>query len=654
MCGRFANAQSIPQYRAAVRDALPDHRPPTPAPDADDYTPSHNVAPQTRCPVVRRELSWERERRLKSVQHPTKDDLKHQLIIQTMKWGLVPRFHKKPPSYGEAYKTINARDDTILSPQRSMWHSLLPAQRCVVFVQGFYEWQKRGDGDKLERIPHFVGMTEPGQGRQDKSGHGKRLMPLAGLWERVRFEGENKPLYSFTIVTTASNSQLGFLHDRMPVILPNEQAISTWLGLDARPKSENEVKKGDDVDDTWSFEVAKLLRPLQSELECYKVPKEVGKVGNSHPSFILPIEERKDGLKAFFAKQNQSKPTTTTESKSASVDTSDNVKQEPEHISEDSDSLMPSSSEDTQVLLAAQQVEKEAALSEAAARAEQEEADRKMAEQMQREFEDEQTHRGQQQGAEMSRSESIVNIGESSSSELTQSSSDDIKTQEEDEVEGDEVGDGFAVPEEPDVHIDEADSPTEGRKRSTSASSNPSSKRPRTSSSPLSDSTQSRDANPTHSPSSRFSPDPYNPPLSPPRPKGGYSRHLSPSSGGGIHVNPPRGKNRGKPRSEPFPQAPPHTWKSPPKTEKGPMDEMLEKQRRRAEQLQTEEGRSWRDLSPTRDLGEQGERSGENSKLRPERSPTGKKSTSNEKPTKRTTKADIRSFFSPQKKHPSN
>ncbi|KAJ1032580.1 hypothetical protein NDA16_000603 [Ustilago loliicola] len=307
MCGRFANAQPIPQYRAAVREQLPEHRDLTPAPDADDYTPSHNVAPQTRCPVVRRELSWERERRLKSLKNPTEEDRKFQLIIQTMRWGLIPRFHKKPPSYAEAYKTINARDDTILSPQRSMWHPLLPSQRCVVFVQGFYEWQKRGsgDGEKVERIPHFVGMTEPGHGRDDKSGHGKRLMPLVGLYERVRFDGEDKPLYTFTIVTTASNDQLGFLHDRMPVILPTSGAIATWLGLYAEPRPESAVKKGDEVDDSWTLDVAKLLRPLKSELECYKVPKEVGKVGNSDPSFILPVEERKDGLKAFFNKQKQ-------------------------------------------------------------------------------------------------------------------------------------------------------------------------------------------------------------------------------------------------------------------------------------------------------------------------------------------------------------
>jgi hypothetical protein len=35
------------------------------------------------------------------------------------------------------------------------------------------------------------------------------------------------------------------------------------------------------------------------------VPKEVGKVGKESPSFIQPVQERKDGIKAMFAKQKQ-------------------------------------------------------------------------------------------------------------------------------------------------------------------------------------------------------------------------------------------------------------------------------------------------------------------------------------------------------------
>ncbi|SNX82456.1 uncharacterized protein MEPE_01162 [Melanopsichium pennsylvanicum] len=655
MCGRFANAQPIPQYRSAVREQLPPHHPaPQPSPDADDYTPSHNVAPQTRCPVVRRELSWERERRFRSIKSPTDAERQHRLIIQTMKWGLVPRFHKNPPSYGEAYKTINARDDTILSPQRSMWHSLLPAQRCVVFVQGFYEWQKKGDGDKVERIPHFVGMREPGHGREDKTGHGRRLMPLAGLWERVRFENEDKPLYTFTIVTTASNHQLGFLHDRMPVILPTDEAISTWLGLNAEPKSEKQVKEGGNMDDTWSTEVAKLLRPLQGELECYKVPKEVGKVGNNDSSFILPVEERRDGLKALFNKQKQQPMAKGRQSDPTVVaDSSGSVKAEGlDQSTQASDELMPSSSEDAQALLAAQRAEEEAALAEATAKAEQEEADRKMAQEMQRELERSEANQ-QPDGADMSRSESIVNIRESSESELTQVSSEDsIKTtrqDDEDDVAGEEVGDGFAVPEDEGMPSDDADFCTARKRAASSSSDDKLTKRTRTSSTSLS--SPSAASSIRTPPSSRFSPDPYNPPQSPPRPKGGYSRKLSPASGGGVHVNPPRGKNRGKPRFEPFPQAPAHTWKSPTKKEKGPMDEMLEKQRRAAERLQEEESRAWRELSPSRNTGGGGTGGKKSeSTVRASKSPNGKKTVAIADKAGKAAGTDIRTFFSPQKK----
>lgn len=666
MCGRFANAQSIPQYRAAVREQLPEHRDPTPAPDADEYTPSHNVAPQTRCPVVRRELSWERDRRLKTLENPTEEDRKFQMIIQTMRWGLIPRFQKKQPSYAEAYKTINARDDTILSPQRSMWHPLLPSQRCVVFVQGFYEWQKRGsgDGEKVERIPHFVGMTEPGHGRDDKTGKRKRLMPLAGLYERVRFDGEDKPLYTFTIVTTASNDQLGFLHDRMPVILPTSEAIATWLGLYAEPRPESAVKKGEKVEDSWGLDVAKLLRPLKSELECYKVPKEVGKVGNSDPSFILPVEERKDGLKAFFNKQKQLPTKSSTQRDTTTKGSSTAVKKEEEQrqLTQDSDSLIPSSFSDTQALLAAQEAEDEAAFAEAAAKAEQEEQDRKLAERMQREFEASQQAHQAGNGVDMSRSESIVNLGDSSQSDFITSTHDaESKGQQNGTVKGEEIGDGFAVPKDEAMPSEPEGSTLRRsrRRRSPSEHGDEPGKRACEDSqhSPIPGSPPFGDGTSAVEPSSRFSPDQYNPPLSPPRPRGGYSRKLSPASGGGVHVNPPRGKNRDKPRFEPFPQAPPHTCKSEKKekTERGPMDEALKKQRKIAEAAREEEEKAWRELSPSRAAGgsEDSQKEVEKGMKSPVRKKTAEATGSASGSPQKNRKgagADIRSFFSPQKK----
>ncbi|CAD6886104.1 unnamed protein product [Tilletia controversa] len=307
MCGRFSNALALEEFRQAVQDQLPKGCHADLAPDAEQYNRSFNVAPQTRSLVLRR------------AEDGGAGD-KHGLVLQSMKWGLVPRSTKTLPKGPDAYKTINARDDTILSGS-GLWAPLFKRaeHRCVVMVQGFYEWQKKGSTESskpVDRVAHFVGMNEPGKGRKNSSeGREYRLMPLAGLWERVRFEGESEDLYTFTIITTESNKQLGFLHDRMPVILPDAESIALWLGLpqqpvskheeEARMEEEEEVKnaQGPSSSSVPLARVAKLLKPFDNgELQCYRVPPEVGKVGNNDPKFILPVSDRKDGIMAAFGR----------------------------------------------------------------------------------------------------------------------------------------------------------------------------------------------------------------------------------------------------------------------------------------------------------------------------------------------------------------
>lgn len=103
----------------------------------------------------------------------------------------------------------------------------------------------------------------------------------------------NEPLYTYTIITTDSNKQLNFLHDRMPVILDNgSDAIRTWL---------------DPTRTEWSQDLQSLLKPYQGELECYPVSKDVGKVGNNSPSFLIPIDsaENKNNIANFFGNQRK-------------------------------------------------------------------------------------------------------------------------------------------------------------------------------------------------------------------------------------------------------------------------------------------------------------------------------------------------------------
>ncbi|KAK3350193.1 hypothetical protein B0T25DRAFT_570769 [Lasiosphaeria hispida] len=198
--------------------------------------------------------------------------------LQSMKWGLIPFWTKRTPDYGSVLKTINCRDDSLASPG-GMWATMKARKRCVVVAQGFYEWLRPGGPGSKEKVPHYI---------KRKDG---KLMCFAGLWDCVRYEGEEGARYTYTIITTESNKQLRFLHDRMPVILePGSEAVKTWL---------------DPGRYEWNEELQGLLRPFEGELEVYPVSKEVGKVGNNSPSFIIPVasRENKNNIANFFAKE---------------------------------------------------------------------------------------------------------------------------------------------------------------------------------------------------------------------------------------------------------------------------------------------------------------------------------------------------------------
>ncbi|OBT86092.1 hypothetical protein VE02_05716 [Pseudogymnoascus sp. 03VT05] len=190
-----------------------------------------------------------------------------QYKLQTMKWGLIPSWTKRAPDFSASLKTINCRAESLMSTH-GMWTSMKQRKRCVVLVEGFYEWLHRG----REKIPHYVKRKDGG------------MLCLAGLWDCVRYEG-GEVVYTYTIVTRASSKQLAFLHDRMPVILePGGEEMWRWL----------DPKKG------WGDDVARCLKGWDGELEVFEVDRGVGKVGNDSPDFVVPVGKGKGGIEGFF------------------------------------------------------------------------------------------------------------------------------------------------------------------------------------------------------------------------------------------------------------------------------------------------------------------------------------------------------------------
>ena len=110
-----------------------------------------------------------------------------------MAWGF--------PGFKGKGVIINARGETALD--KPMFRRSLLERRCVVPTTGFYEWDKQ----KTKYRFHLPGQN---------------VLYLAGLWNV--FQGEER----FVILTTAPNHSMAGIHDRMPVLLTNEEAIP-WL-----------------------------------------------------------------------------------------------------------------------------------------------------------------------------------------------------------------------------------------------------------------------------------------------------------------------------------------------------------------------------------------------------------------------------------------
>ncbi|KAH9836024.1 SOS response associated peptidase (SRAP) [Teratosphaeria destructans] len=297
MCGRYA--LSLPPSR--VRQRLADQNMPAdqaPEDDDDQTRQTYNFAPGYHGLIYRADTSDRGNAPGSSQDHdgepsPKRTKLSHngkgstvdgnitketRYKLQAVKWGLIPFWTKRPPDYGSQMRTINCRDDSLIE-NRGMWNTMKQRKRCIVVAEGFYEWLKKNGGK--EKIPHFT-KRKDGQ-----------LMCFAGLWDMVQYEGSEEKLYTYTIITTDSNKQLSFLHDRMPVILePGSEEMKAWL---------------DPNRTGWDKELQGMLKPFQGELDCYPVDKGVGKVGNNSPQFVVPVDskENKKNIANFFGKQKE-------------------------------------------------------------------------------------------------------------------------------------------------------------------------------------------------------------------------------------------------------------------------------------------------------------------------------------------------------------
>jgi putative SOS response-associated peptidase YedK len=143
---------------------------------------------------------------------------------ELLRWGLVP-FWAKDPKIG--YKMINARAETVA--EKPAFRDALKTHRCLVVGDGFYEWQ--ADPSRPSRAPKRPFHITRADGAP---------FAFAGLWASWHGAGD-EALRTCTIITTDANAVLRDIHDRMPVMLPDQDAEEAWLDHGTPPEALREL-----------------------------------------------------------------------------------------------------------------------------------------------------------------------------------------------------------------------------------------------------------------------------------------------------------------------------------------------------------------------------------------------------------------------------
>lgn len=143
--------------------------------------PSDDVRPTMVQPTVVNTAPWRGER---------------------LRWGLVPAWAK-----AGTRPQINARSETAF--EKPFWRDAIREHRCVVAVTGYFEWS----GAPGRKTKHLFERPGPG------------LIRLAGLYVPARGDIEG----SYALMTCEPNAVAAAVHDRMPVILESDDALTRWL-----------------------------------------------------------------------------------------------------------------------------------------------------------------------------------------------------------------------------------------------------------------------------------------------------------------------------------------------------------------------------------------------------------------------------------------
>jgi putative SOS response-associated peptidase YedK len=240
MCGRYVSARDRNQLMKMFKiEEL----------EADEaLLPDYNVAPTRKSAVV--------------VAAPPAGAKQEEPVrqLRNLRWGLIPSWAKSKGKFGSGL--INARAETV--HEKPSFRRAFASRRLLLPIDGFYEWFPLEGQEGVKKPVKQPYLLRPADGG---------VLTLAGLYETWRdpeAPEDEEPIARFTIITTTAADDLGYVHDRMPMVIAPEK-WEAWL--DPRLSDVEEIR-------------AMMAPPGEGTLEIIPVSTAVNSIRNNGPHLM--------------------------------------------------------------------------------------------------------------------------------------------------------------------------------------------------------------------------------------------------------------------------------------------------------------------------------------------------------------------------------
>jgi putative SOS response-associated peptidase YedK len=140
--------------------------------------------------------------------------------LDIYRWGLLPHWARDTKI---GYKMINAKAETLT--KSSAYRVPFRQHRCLIVVDGFYEWQLADPDQPKKKVPFYFRRADG------------EPITFAGLyeiwWDKTRSKEPDPEtlLRTCTIITTEAGPDMVEVHHRMPVIIERSD-LEAWLDPD--------------------------------------------------------------------------------------------------------------------------------------------------------------------------------------------------------------------------------------------------------------------------------------------------------------------------------------------------------------------------------------------------------------------------------------